>query len=280
MSLIDQRVRALLNAAVALVLMVVPALSHDYWFEPEEFFVSVGDTVGVHLFVGEGLKADEERVLQMEKTPRFQMFSAGETEDLKAIAKDGQMPVAQVTFKTAGNYLIAMERNWSAITLDAKKFTEYLREEGLDSIVAQREQSGEASKEARERYSRYLKSLVQAGSRQDDTYRRELGFTLEIIPQTNPYSLQPGGELRAKVLFEGKPLPNANIFADNREAGNTRTQGSKTSSNGTAVFKIDRPGLWLLRLVHMRRCENQAEADWESFWAAYTFGAKWTPEGR
>lgn len=156
MSLNSHSARALLNATVAVVLIVVPALSHDYWFEPEQFFVSVGNTVGVHLFVGEGLKADEERVLQMEKTPRFQMFSSEETQDLKAIAKDGQMPVAQVTFKTAGNYLIAMERNWSAITLDAKKFTEYLRDEGLDSIVAQRDQSGEANKEARERYSRYL----------------------------------------------------------------------------------------------------------------------------
>ncbi|HSO73630.1 MAG TPA: DUF4198 domain-containing protein, partial [Blastocatellia bacterium] len=173
------------------------------------------------LVCGEGLKADEERVLQMEKTPRFQMFSSEETQDLKVIAKDGQMPVAQVTFKTAGNYLIAMERNWSAITLDAKKFTEYLRDEGLDSIVAQRDQSGEANQEERERYSRYLKSLVQAGSRQDETYRREVGFTLEIIPQTNPYRLQAGDELKAKVLFEGKPLPNAKIFADNREAGNT-----------------------------------------------------------
>ncbi len=267
-------VKALLITAIAVLLIVVPALSHDYWFEPEKFFVSVGDTVRVHLFVGERLKADEERVLQMEKTPRFQMLSDGPTQDLKAAARDGQTPVAEVTFKSAGNYLIAMERNWSAITLDGNKFTEYLREEGLDSIVALREQSGEANREARERYSRYLKSLVQAGSRHDETYRREIGFRLEIIPQANPYRLKPGDALKVKVLFEGKPLPNAKVFADNREEGDTRTQRAKTLGDGIVKFKIDRAGLWLLRLVHMRRCENQAEADWESFWAAYTFGAK------
>lgn len=228
----------------------------------------------VHLFVGERLKPDEERVLQMEKTPRFKMLSDGPTLDLKAAGKDDQTPVAQVTFKSAGNYLFAMERNWSAITLDANKFTEYLREEGLDSIVAQREQSGEATKEARERYSRYLKSLVQAGSRHDETYRREIGFTLEIIPQANPYRLKPGAALKVKVLFEGKPLPNAKVFADNRGAADTRTQAARTSGDGIATFKMERPGLWLLRLVHMRRCENKAEADWESFWAAYTFGAR------
>lgn len=157
----------------------------NYWFEPERLFVDVGDSVRVHLFVGEALKSDEERALQKEKRPRFQMLSANETQDLKAIRKEGQMPVAEVSFKSAGNYLIAMERNWSAIKLDAKGFTEYLREEGLDSIIALREHSGETAKDARERYSRYLKSLVQVGSRQDETFKRELGFKLEIIPRAN-----------------------------------------------------------------------------------------------
>lgn len=179
------------------------------------------------------------------------MFSAGATLNLKTAGKDGQTPVAQVTVESAGNYLIAMERNWSAITRDAGKFTEYLREEGLDSIIAQREQSGEANKEARERYSRYLKALVQAGSRHDETYRRKIGFTLEIIPQANPYRLKPGDALKVKVLFEGKPLPHAKVFVDSREAGDTRRQEVKTSGDGIAAFKIDRPGLWLLRLVHI-----------------------------
>jgi hypothetical protein len=71
-------VGALLKTAAGLLFIVVPALSHEYWFEPEKLFVGVGDLIRVHLFVGERLKADEERVLQMEKTPRFQMFSAGE----------------------------------------------------------------------------------------------------------------------------------------------------------------------------------------------------------
>lgn len=30
----------------------------------------------------------------------------------------------------------------------------------------------------------------------------------------------------------------------------------------------------MLHMVHMRRCEGCVEADWESFWAAYTFGMK------
>ncbi|MEK6303033.1 MAG: DUF4198 domain-containing protein [Acidobacteriota bacterium] len=268
------KTRSLLLTPAAVIALAIPVLSHDYWFEPEKLFVSVGDAVAVHLFVGEALKSDEERALQKDKTPSFRMFSVGEARDLKAIGADGQTPAAKVTFESPGNYLIAMERNWSSIKLDAKKFTEYLREEGLDSIVALREQSGESEKEARERYSRYLKSLLQVGTRHDETYKRELGFTLEIIPQTNPYELQVGDALKVKVLFEGKALPNAKVFADNREGGSTRTQQARTTADGIAALKLDRAGFWLVRIVHMRRCANLAEADWESFWAAYSFGAK------
>ena len=265
---------SLLLTPAALIMLAMPVLSHDYWFEPERLFVSVGDSVPVHLYVGEALKSDEERVLQKEKTPSFKMYSGGETLDLKASGTEGQTPAANVTVKSAGNYLIAMERSWSSITLDAKKFTEYLREEGLDSIIDLRAKSGEGNKEARERYSRYLKSLLQVGSRHDQTYKRELRFTLEIVPQTNPYELKLGAKLRVKVLFEGKPLTNAKVFADNREGGSARTQQARTTSDGIASFKLDRSGFWLVRLVHMRRCPDPAEADWESFWAAYSFGAK------
>jgi len=265
---------SLLLTPAALIMLAMPVLSHDYWFEPERLLVRVGDSVALHLFVGEALKSDEERVLQKEKTASFKMYSVGETLDLKASGTDGQIPAANVTFKSTGNYLIAMERSWSSITLDAKKFEEYLREEGLDSIIALRDQSGESEKTARERYSRYLKSLLQVGSRHDETYKRELRFKLEIVPQTNPYELKLGYPLRVKVLFEGKPLTNAKVFADNRQAGSTRTQRARTTGDGIASFKLDRSGFWLVRLVHMRRCPDPAEADWESFWAAYTFGAK------
>jgi hypothetical protein len=48
-----------------------------------------------------------------------------------------------------------------------------------------------------------------------------------------------------------------------------------TGVNGVATFKIDKPGLWIVRLVTMRRCAKDCgEADWESLWGALTFGAR------
>jgi uncharacterized GH25 family protein len=267
--------RTVFRVAVALLLLAIPAFSHDYWFEPDTFFAPEGGRVRLRLLVGEALKSQEERPLQKERTPRFQMISAGrEPEDLLAQGKDGQVPVASVTLASAGNYLIAMERNAQPITLKAKQFTKYLKEEGLDSIIALRERSGESRKPGRERYSRCLKALLQVGDRHDDTYGRILGQKLEIVPQSNPYGLKAGDTLEVRILFDGKPLAGARVFADNRHEGKILGQTMRTSSDGLVSFKLHTPGEWVIRLVHMRRCERCDDADWESFWGSYSFGMR------
>ncbi len=268
--------QAMSGAAMALLLLLtVPVFAHDYWLKPEAFFAQIGASLRVRLYVGDDFKIEEERPLQKERTVRFEMFSATrEPEDLLAEGQNNQTPVTQLQFKSEGNYLIAMERKAQLITLDAKKFTAYLAEEGLNSIIAQRHQANESDKQGRERYSRYLKSLVQIGGRHDDSYRRVLNQRLEIIPQSNPYGLQRGNNFKVRVFFEGKPLAGAKVFAYNRHNEAIHTQAAQTSKDGMAMFKLDEAGEWLVRLVHMRRCANCADADWESFWGAYSFGMK------
>ena len=54
-----------------------------------------------------------------------------------------------------------------------------------------------------------------------------------------------------------------------------------TSTKGLAEYKIDQPGLWLVRLVHMRATgtggKSETQPQWESFWGAYTFAARFAP---
>lgn len=263
------------SAFFVLFVLSLKALSHDYWIEPEAFFAPLNQPVNVRLYLGEDLKSESERPLQKERTVRFQMFSTEESQDLLTAGLEGQTPVAKVTLKRPGNYLIAMERNVATIKLDAKQFKEYLLEEGLEAIIALREKSGESQAEGRERYSRYLKSLLQAGTKQDDTFKRDVGHQLEIIPQSNPYKLKTGDTLTVSVRFQGKPLAGVYVFANNRNAQAVSAQRATTSTDGTASFTLDQPGQWLIRLVHMRRCaEACKDIDWESFWTAYSFGMK------
>jgi len=258
----------------ALLVLALPALAHDYWLEPASFFPPVGESVNVHLHVGDHFKSEAERPFQKKPTVKFQLISAKETLDLAAAGQEDKKPVAQVTAKTAGNYLIALERGPQTIKLAADKFNAYLKEEGLEAILEMRRKAGEDKAEGRERYSRYIKSLLQAGEQRDDTYKQVVGQRLEIVPQANPYKLKAGDELTVQVLFEGKPLKGAKLFAFQRAEDKISTQTFTTSDAGQAAIKLDKPGVWLVRLVHMRRCTGDAEVDWESFWAAYTFSLK------
>lgn len=255
------------------VLFPANALAHEYWFEPETFFLRPNQKTTVHLYVGDGLTKDrEERPFQLDKTTMFQLFSPFKTLDLKTQLTDGATPIYNFASEKAGNYLLAMERNWSYIKLEPQKFEDYLREDGMEYIIAERKKLGESNKDGRERYSRFVKSLLQVGDKRDEIYKKQLGLKLEIVPLENPYAKKIGDKLDFKVLFDGKPLAGKTVFADNR---NSETQRVTTDKNGKISISVDRAGLWLVRLVYMQRCQADCgEADWESFWAAFSFGAK------
>ena len=264
-----------LAAGLALLCLSTTSVrAHDYWLEPESFFPEAGKPMAVRLQLGDHFASDGERPFQRKQTSVFQMIGAKKTFDLKEPGAEGKTPVAWVTAPTPGTYLLRMDRAAQLIKLDAEKFNKYLAEEGLGSVLEMRRRAGEDKKEGRERYSRCLKAIFQAGPTRDDTWKRVLGQTLEIVPQANPYELKPGAALSVRILLDGKPLGGAKVFAHCRTTEKVLTQTAISSKDGLATIQLERPGDWLLRLVHMRRHSGSEEADWESFWAALTFGLK------
>lgn len=263
-----------LRAAALSLCAMAPLAAHDYWFEIEPVAPRVGESVAVRLWVGHHMVTEVERKLQLAKTPSFRVHSAAGTLDLLAGAKDDALPAARFTPARAGGQLIAMERNASFIELEAKKFESYLKDEGLDRIVLDREKRDETEKPGRERYARCLKYYVAAGpvAAGDETYRRAVGHLLEIVPARDPATLRPGDRLPVTVTFAGKPLADAAISLLNRSAGLTGQQRTKTDAAGRAEFVVWERGLWVVRLVHMIRAPaGDAQADWESTWGAYSF---------
>lgn len=253
------------------ILLSADAFAHEYWFEPGTFFPAPNERTAVHLYVGDGLSKDrEERPFQLAKTEAFRLFSSSEVRDLKGVLADGALPAYTFSADRAGNYLLAMERSWSYIKLEPKEFEDYLREDGMEYVVAERRRLGESDKAGRERYTRFIKSLIQVGGARDDTFKKSVGARLEITPLENPYSKKVGDRLGFRVTFDGEPLAGKTVFADNRGGA---TQKLATGRDGKFAVKIDRGGLWLVRLVFMRRCASGCgEADWESFWGAFSFG--------
>jgi uncharacterized GH25 family protein len=262
-------------AMVFLLVFSVSAFAHEYWFEADKFFVAPKEKTAIHLFVGEALKHDEERAFQLSKTNLLRLYSADDNLDLKTSLTDEALPIYNFSADKAGNYLFVLERNWSYIKLAPKDFEDYLREDGMEYIIAEREKLGESQKIASERYSRFLKTLLQVGNKHDATFKKIAGMKLEIVPLENPYSKKVGDNLKMQILFDGKPLADKTVFANNRENTDVSSQKLTTDKNGKISVKLDRKGVWLIRLVFMQRCKTDCkEADWESFWGGFSFGVR------
>ncbi len=72
------------------------------------------------------------------------------------------------------------------------------------------------------------------------------------------------------VLFQGKPLVDANLGWDHPGDGE-RTSGTvRTNDRGQALVPIARTGLMTIRLTHMTR-PKVMDYEWESFWTTLTF---------
>lgn len=255
------------------ILSIAPRAStaHDYWLQPAKFVLAKGESTDVRLFVGDHFASEVERPFQPKMTVKLQLFSSDKSADLKGDGVKDRKPFITMKPANPGGHLVALERDWSLIELKAEKFNDYLEHEGLSDILEVRRKAGELNSDAKERYRRYLKALVHVGDRQDAAFSRRIGHRLEIIPATNPSKAGKDDKLAVKVLFDGKPLKNAQVSAYHRSADKVAAQESRTDAQGNVRFTVDASGLWLIRLVHMQRCKADPKIDWESFWCAYTF---------
>lgn len=249
---------------------ILATYPHDYFLLPDEFYLSKGQSLKVHLFVGDEFNELEERKYQSSKTTAFWLYDGGKKINLKESSTDSLMPVLSRKLENSGLVMVAMERDYDHITLDKQKFIEYLNEEGLDNIA--KEVTKDQKKAYKEKYTRYLKTLVSVDRPAGNLYDEKLKQKLEILLLQNPYKMKYGDDMISQVLFEGKPLANANVEVLTKVMnGKIFATGYRTDDKGQIYFKVNRSGTWMVRLVHMLR-NKTGEADFESFWASYTFG--------
>jgi uncharacterized GH25 family protein len=247
------------------------ALAHDYWILPAEFTLAEGRDIDVALFVGDHFVTEQERPFERARFSRLAHVTERGTVNLLDAASEGARPMLRLEAREDGGHLVVVDRPATHIELEPSKFEEYLTHEGLDSIVEARARLGETSKPGLESYSRCLKSLIQVGDARDETFGTVIGQTLEIVPGSNPAFAKPGSVLPVTVHFRGAPLVGAKLTAFSLVGSDVRETSYTTDESGLVSVAIDREGVWLIRLVHMVRCEACEGADWESFWASYSF---------
>ncbi len=164
----------------------------------------------------------------------------------------------------AGVYLGVMSIVARTIEMKGPEFTDYLKEEGLDSIIAARQTAGDADKPAKERYARYAKVAIRTGAGPAAHLTRAAGLKAEFVPATDPTSVRPGQPITVQLLADGKPVSGATVSAVSSTEG-APVRG-KTDRNGHVTLTLDRAGAWLIKTVHMTRLPAGSTENWESFW--------------
>lgn len=240
--------------------------AHNFWIEPSAFTPAPGQRVAVRLRVGIDLKGDP---VPRDPSLMKRFVAAGPSGDSPVPGIPNTEPAGFEAFALPGLYTIVYDSGRSPIELDAGKFEEYLHQEGLEKISALRARQGKSAAGAKEVFSRCAKALLAVGTASGPGWDRVFNQRLELVAERNPYTLVGGGELPVRLLYEGKPLAGALVTALQRDRPEKVT--ARTDAKGRATLKLDRPGFWLVKAVHMIPAPADAGADWESFWASLTF---------
>jgi len=257
---------------VVLLVSAAAAWAHDLYLRPQTYRPAAGQTVRVEFHNGDKFPASEvpvkiERLRDaaVRTAAGARAFTDLRIEDTATVG-DFEAPHAPGPFVLAGRTIP------NFIELDAAKFEDYLQHEGLGAVVEWRRANGEAAKPGREHYSKYVKALGYVGAA-DGAFDQPAGLTLEFVPLKNPYTLAPGERLPVRVLFRGQPKAGQAIaLAHAAPGGEVRKQTlGRTDERGEILVPVHGAGLWKLHTIVMERKAERAQADWESFWASFTF---------
>jgi uncharacterized GH25 family protein len=113
--------------------------------------------------------------------------------------------------------------------------------------------------------------LLQAGAKRNDTYKKVLGWPVEIVPEKNPYDMKRGETIRFQILMNGKPQFGVRVKVWNRKDNLTTLQNIYTDKNGMIEVRISNGGAWMVSVVRMDRSQSP-QADWRSYWGSLVFG--------
>lgn len=247
--------------AFAIYIAAPAVFAHDFWIEPSTFRPQVGVMISASLRVGQDWVGDP---VARDSTV-IDQFIVRDNGGQRAIAGfEGRDPAGLLRVEKKGGAVVGYRSRPQFLQLPPEKFEQYLRDEGLERIIAIRAERGESKKPSREIYSRCAKSLLVAG---DGAARfdKPLGFRYEIVPLK-----MSADAMDVRVLYESKPLAGAMVVAMHRDDPSLRIR-VRSDAAGRVSFKLPKRGVWMIKSVQIVPAPAGTGAEWESLWASLTF---------
>jgi Domain of unknown function (DUF4198) len=264
-----------LLSGLAVAVVVGLAQAHNFWVEPSRYNPEAGQSLQASLRIGHAYE-----VTSYARNPRhLQAFFllAPDGTRLPLLGAPGSDPAGALPAVPAGLSWIAYHSNFSSSELEPVKFEAYLREEGLERIIALRTELSEGLKPGRERYARCAKAMVRCAGPGGD-FSAPLGLPVELVLGADPL-LSPAAvdgkpaELPVRLLAAGQAQVDALIMLERIDGPSEQRRSFPVRSNAEGLALLPWPGAgrWLLSAVHMERAEGATDHEWRTHFASLTF---------
>lgn len=216
---------ALFPALVIFVFGVSAAQAHFGMIIPSDQMVMSGESKTVHLdlkfwhpFEGHGMN--------LEKPAAFKVYHDGKADDLLGSLKE----------KKVGEFL-----TWE---------TDYkVGRPGLYAFFMEPKPYWEPAEDC---FIVHNTKVYVAAFGDDEGWDQPLGVKLEIVPVSKPYGLYTGNVFQGQVLYQGKPVPGAEVevefYTENGKGEAPSdymvTQTVKADPNGIFTYAAPKAGWW------------------------------------
>jgi hypothetical protein len=252
--------------------------AHDFWIEVDDFTPAEEQQVNIRLKEGVGFRGNTLPYIE-EWFSDFSATTVAGTEPVLSLT--GNDPAAEVV-ATEGQLLLGYQSIRSFVELDADKFNLYLEHEGIEFIRAARIAAGEDDQPAPEYFIRCAKTLLNTNKQKgfwsrfsssaadNPVYSTKLGYTLELIPLTDPYEVEPGDSLSFELIYRDSPASDLLVQAFTKEEPE-QIQKIRTDAQGRATLTFDKSGTWMVKAVQIQSIIGDPKARWQSYWATYLF---------
>lgn len=211
-------------ALLLLVALALPAHAHFGMIIPDKNLVEKGGskTIALDLLFWHPM---ENQGMNLAK-PKFEVVADGRKSDLSTTLKQTQT-YGRETWQTS---------------FDVKK-------PGVYTFAMTPQPYWEP---AEDKYIVHMTKTVVSALGDDEGWDKPTGMKLEIVPMVKPFALYAGNVFTGKVLFKGKPLANADIEVEFRNADGAIkapaeayvAQVVKTDANGVFMYAAPWAGWW------------------------------------
>ncbi len=254
--------------------LIASVFAHDLFLKTDSFFLQPNSKFTVKIM--NGTFQASEGAVSYSRLNNVSVVAAGKTtHPLEAdFTKDETTSYVNLKTGGAGTYVIGLSTKSREIALKAADFNEYLKEDGLPDTLEERRKTGELEKDAKERYAKHVKAILQVGKKQTDDYKTVLRYPVELVPQRNPYGLKKGDSVDILCLKDGKPLTGQVVLAGRETNGKIVTAPElRSDSKGIVKLRIDGAGKWYVKFINMAKLDDP-NLNYESKWTTLTFEMK------